>query len=721
MGSWASRGLAAVCGGIMAGLVWMASDKGWAAADPAASVVGALVGTVGLVFALYSWRRGAWVPDVQAVAGRLAKQVVRLEQVEYRQLLGGDVSSLIDVEFTTRVHGRVDGVTEEGRVAGIAAYYRELRPGRMVITGTPGTAPDGPSGTGGDAGTGKSVALLVLLLGLARTRPADEPVPVRLSAAAWPGTSIDDWLYTHLTGTYRMRPRDARALLAAQMVLPVIDGLDETDGTSAPGYTSRAALLLKQVNTHQSGDRPGPVVLTCRHGHYLALTAVEVHAQAVAVVQLARVEAGRARAFLGQRVADTPAGRTRWDPVLNALDGTAGTSSALQHALDTPWRLSLAAVVFQERDPGGRYVRDPRRLLTLAEGSTLNEYLLDRYIAAALHTHAMDQRSRGPARDAETTWKYLAVLAAYLDANTSYRSLAGRTLSATDLVLHDLWPLTGPERTRRADRILTTVLLLVPVAAFAALVMVRSPWSMTAWIAGACVLLIPGWAVLRGEAWPTPSKVGVPRWRTLTGRREVAFRFKVLLASALLASPAAGLSLGLATGFLLGPGYGFRTGLRAALDIGLLIGLFGVLGIVLDASEQEPFTDPRQPVRRDRNSWLVLGIGFMLPIGLLEELTDVDGLAAMGRGLAIALLLTLILGPAFGLIGGLCGGVGGRAWVRYVAFRLCARGQLPWRLGDFLHHCYRMGILRIAGTAYQFRHRELQDHLATRPGQPPRG
>ncbi|WP_079031995.1 hypothetical protein [Streptomyces specialis] len=62
--------------------------------------------------------------------------------------------------------------------------------------------------------------------------------------------------------------------------------------------------------------------------------------------------------------------------------------------------------------------------------------------------------------------------------------------------------------------------------------------------------------------------------------------------------------------------------------------------------------------------------------------------------------------------------LGGPAMLRYASLLLCTRGRLPWRLGSFLHRCYRHGLLRAAGGAYQFRHRELQEHLATRPHPP---
>lgn len=63
------------------------------------------------------------------------------------------------------------------------------------------------------------------------------------------------------------------------------------------------------------------------------------------------------------------------------------------------------------------------------------------------------------------------------------------------------------------------------------------------------------------------------------------------------------------------------------------------------------------------------------------------------------------------------------ASMRYVVFLLLTRfghHRLPWRLGRFLHWATQVGIMRTAGIAYQFRHRELQDWLAVRargPGQ----
>ncbi|MFI9583484.1 hypothetical protein ACIHCQ_16925 [Streptomyces sp. NPDC052236] len=86
-------------------------------------------------------------------------------------------------------------------------------------------------------------------------------------------------------------------------------------------------------------------------------------------------------------------------------------------------------------------------------------------------------------------------------------------------------------------------------------------------------------------------------------------------------------------------------------------------------------------------------------------------------GLAFGLALGFVSGHAFGLAVGLAFGLYLLAGAvrRYVVFLCCFRGRLPRRLGAFLHWAYGAGLLRISGLAYQFRHRELQDWLATNP------
>ncbi|MGW3349340.1 hypothetical protein ACWDA3_39105 [Nonomuraea rubra] len=56
------------------------------------------------------------------------------------------------------------------------------------------------------------------------------------------------------------------------------------------------------------------------------------------------------------------------------------------------------------------------------------------------------------------------------------------------------------------------------------------------------------------------------------------------------------------------------------------------------------------------------------------------------------------------------------AWTTYglSVATLAAGRRVPWRLGRFLRDAHRLGLLRQAGGAYQFRHAALQDRLARR-------
>jgi hypothetical protein len=472
----------AVC---LAGLWWTVKALSGAEeeSDPA-GVLAFLPSLVGVV--LGGWGVWAGIRALQSqrtalvIAEELAGLVARSEGAQYRQLLGSGLAApdgRIDLAFTARATG-VSGSRAEGTLEGIADYYRGLRPGRMVITGTPSGGRSGQSG--GDAGTGKTVLALSLILGLARERSPQEPVPVRLTAASWPGNEIRDWLRTHLTDVYRLPRREAARLVDANLVLPVIDGLDEMDPGTAPGYTSRAADLLRCMERFEHGGTHCPVVVTCRHAHYQALVEAGTEPRIVARIAVARVDASRAHRYLSQRVASTERGRARWQPVLSALDTVAADPAGpvapehtlLAQTLDTPWRLTLAATVFEERTTDGRYVRDPADLLALATGGHLYEYLLNQYIGAAVAAphRGADDISRPPGTDirprldADATWRRLAFLARYLNDNSnpadgSPRRVARRALSSTDLVLHELWPLAGKYRPRFTERALIAALI----------------------------------------------------------------------------------------------------------------------------------------------------------------------------------------------------------------------------------------------------------------------
>lgn len=685
--------------------VALATWAGLGNVDPTGAMIG---GTTGLFTVLVAARAQQWQDtDVPPLADRLAREVKKRESETWRQLLG-DSDRPIDLAFTfVRAPGHsADGAGAEGRLVEVAAYYRRLRPGRLVITGAPGA--------------GKTVLALHLMLLLLADREPGEAVPVRLSLAAFDPDrhSLEQWITAHLVDAYRLRPAAAAALVSDRRVLPVLDGLDEIDPDPQPGYSSHAARALDALNAYADGVDKGQLVVTCRSTVYAALEGWYLWAQDSARIDIAPVAQDAARAFLSARATDP----RRWQEVFRELqDHPAGP---LASELSTPWRLTLASSVYEQRERSGGFVRDPIGLLApeLNTPGSVRDHLLHHVIPAAAQRRTPD----GHFYTAENVRSWLTVLARYLHTNSATaQRLGGHQLPVTDLVLHDLWPLAGTRRARVAHTAFTVAAWL----AAGALLLTVFP---RAWIASVgmvvCAALfgVEAWVTV----WPSPARVDGTRLRTPAGRRHFAL----------------GLTLGLVLGLVYGFGVGLTGGIVVGLTVGLMVGLSGS-GMVGSGT-------PRRIVRDD----LVSGVLFVLVMGLLIGLVYGFGIRLAG-GIVAGLMVGLVVGLAgtwtggsaaarhavlgshyvsvlaTGLIGAMMSGpmyglgaasgcvaglmvnfAGGLAGLRYVALLLCARRGsavwLPWRLGRFLDWCCEAGLIRVAGMAYQFRHRELQEFLA---------
>lgn len=104
-----------------------------------------------------------------------------------------------------------------------------------------------------------------------------------------------------------------------------------------------------------------------------------------------------------------------------------------------------------------------------------------------------------------------------------------------------------------------------------------------------------------------------------------------------------------------------------------------------------------------------------------------DLTVALSGGAALATRAVTDVAAGFwgeiGFVAAMAAGVGGvlsmgvESGRRYLVFVLCMRGELPLRLGLFLDWARSAGLLRLAGTAYQFRHEGLQQWL-DRPPEP---
>lgn len=154
----------------------------------------------------------------------------------------------------------------------------------------------------------------------------------------------------------------------------------------------------------------------------------------------------------------------------------------------------------------------------------------------------------------------------------------------------------------------------------------------------------------------------------------------------------------MAAGAVAGIGLGLTAGPIAG-GIGALAGCcLGLLGRRADVAGS---TTPALSLLQDRTTFLVFGAvsGLLVFAGATRAVTLAVGMAG---GITVGLVFASLQA----------------AWGRYTIARtwLALRRKVPWRIAGFLTDAHvNRGVLRQVGSVYQFRHAELQRHLAGRP------
>ncbi|MBE8526014.1 helix-turn-helix domain-containing protein [Amycolatopsis sp. H6(2020)] len=600
-----------------------------------------------------------------------------------------------------------DPLDLSGELGEIAATYRRIPSGRLVVLGR--------------AGSGKTVLTLRFVLDRLRARSPADPVPVLFGLGSWdPGAAaLRDWLIDGLLRDYpglaAAAPGGstlAAALVEGGYVLPVLDGFDEiADGLH------RAALEALNGTTL-------PLVLTSRPDEYAAAVAATDVLTAAAGVELTDLTPADVLGYLPRttrRPAPDGAPGTVWDPVIGELGSDTG--AALAAVLSTPLMVVLARTVYSDA-PGD----DPSVLLDSRRFPTA-EAVEDHLLGSFVPTVYRDRPRWDPGR----AGRWLGYLARHLDR----------------LGTHDLawWRLGGS--LRRSSRIVAVVLAAMLATAVADW-LVFVPVDIVALgflpglaaglvdgllvgsVVGLAFGLVHGIMVVYGGLVFEPSRMQV-RLRGRTGRPE----------GGLLRRFAGRFGAGLLGGFVVGLGYGPVTAITRAvangfppefgelvetaavntLVSGLVFGLaagatFGLISVLETPLDLSSAASPGTLLRANRTTVVrqVLAFGPLLALAI----------AAGGR--VVVELLQGVLGPLVwtlsgGLIIGAIGGLGGAvayvfaftAWGQWLVVSrvwLPLTGRLPWATAAFLEDAYRRGILRQAGAVYQFRHARLQDHLA---------
>ncbi|MEV0039792.1 NACHT domain-containing protein [Streptomyces sp. NPDC050804] len=607
--------------------------------------------------------------------------------------------------------GRVLRMSLDGRLEGdfhraasqLAAGYRQLPSGRLVVLGEPGA--------------GKTVLALMLTLGLLADRAPRTPVPVLLSVSAWDpvSESLDDWIVgTLATAYYGERPQVPRQLLDRRMLLPVLDGLDEI-----PEAARRSA--VRALN-EACGDGRG-VVLTCRSAEYQdVIEGGSPPLRRAPVVEVAPVSVPDTVAYLSE--VNWPDG-VDWEPVYAHLrqhpDGPAAT------ALSTPLALSLARAVYRHCD------RDPRELLGFDSRHAAEDHLVDHIIPAAYAPPpggGLPGQSAGAwQREAQQAERWLTFLATYLHQHRE-RDLAWWLMSRR-LLSHWAGLLVG---------IGVGVITMLGVAAVQAAM--REEWDveiLPVFGAAATVLAMLTWYAAPDRP---PGRVSFAlrgSLHRLRGGFRTGFALTSVLAVVLLGT--AGVISSVTEDWLPAVLADFLGIAAYALGASIAVGVaFAVHEWLGTPPEHSTHATPMVLLRQDRRSSLVgaglagavfgvtalpllltvVSIAYLVFLALTgwsgePRLTDVlsrvaDDTGAYGTPELVA-ATTVLPGAIFAVLMFLP-----RAWPRFVLLRLflAARGRLPWRFVRFLSDARERQLLRQSAGTYQFRHIRLQERLAGR-------
>lgn len=650
--------------GLVAGLLVL---RGWDEAGKVAGVVSILLAVAPLGAGLWAWSRrepagltGALVAQArELLAARVGEQWRRESAA---RALGDPEPMPVRWALTERAvmdhpHLVLSGPGLDGSsadIAELAGRFTRLPRRRLVILGP--------------AGAGKTTLAVQLLLQLLTARSAQEPVPVLLSLAGWDTTTtprLQDWLTDRLGRDYpavrAVHPDVARELVEQGFVLPVLDGLDELPDESRPA-------VITAINSSLTAR--DQLVLTCRTAEYRAAVADSDVLTAAAVIEPEPLHSTAIADYLLTCLPPEPG--EPWRVVLAAV--RAGGAPALAEVCATPLGLWLVRMVYI----AGR--ADPAPLLDHTDAATLRIDLLDQLIPTVIRTRPPVRRSDDPLRprrrwDPDDVRRWLALFAQHLHGT--------RDLLWWHLPRHTLNPpLVG----------LMAGLTAGLVAGLGFGLEFR---LLVGLVVGLAVGLGFGLAVGKDI---TDSE---PKYANFHRHGQARLHFRGLVGGGLALSLVGGLAVGLVGGLAVGLGAGLAFGL-----------LFGLSAWVETPGTGDRAGTPLSTYYSDRAVTVI-----QTALGALGGLV-----VWLVFGLAGGLLAGLAVGFAVGRVAGRVAGRGGgsRAWLYSViaARWLAITGRLPWRLMGFLDDAYRLGLLRTVGPAYQFRHAELQDHLAN--SHPPR-
>ncbi|MER5338699.1 NACHT domain-containing protein [Micromonospora sp. NPDC002717] len=564
---------------------------------------------------------------------------------------------------------------EQGVVTRLYAdLYRRIQRQQLVLLGP--------------AGSGKTATMLILLIEAAKecVRPAsaperaDTPVPVWVTLGGWnpDERSLLDHVVEEMETNFpalrhpRYGADVARRLVAQKRVALFLDGLDEM-----PAAGQRAALT--RIAREAAGLR---IVLTSRIEGYDQARAGGRLPRPV-VLQLDKVESRTAVEYL-RRGHDSDRQRRFWHRLTEHL--LSRPDSPVAQAFATPLILSLARNAFDGPDGD---VPDPAELIGLPSVAAVKARVIGQFLERAYPSGS----GRRGGRDQRHLF-YLSWLAHHLRGRRDLRwweiptwipiralsIAAGTGIGLPTAVLASACvALTGGAR---SDVLLTFLGAFLVAVAAVGFILTSSP----------------------SASMPTPTEpIGMDlRWPT---RAELRMLW--------LAGSGPPLAVGVGVGLVLGPFAGVLSGLAlmGLLIVGPSIGranvTFGLFGIWLTPLADSPASTPGGTFRADRRRTLVTVSSAVILGGVVFALFNVADPPRPGTW-SVGPELGIVIGAMYGVITGL----GPAVLTGFAQVVLLLHGRPPVRFPVLFREALRRQVLRQAGVVYQFRHAELQDHLA---------
>jgi hypothetical protein len=582
------------------------------------------------------------------------------------------------------VHWHETDGDQTGTITTVASFFESIQNRRMVVLGEPGA--------------GKTFLLSWLILkaiqkstetstGNNEHHMAAVPVFLSLPSCQIPHSEeytaeqhlshLDSWICSRISQDYKLKPSTVISLVKNHHIIPVLDGLDEVDietNENAPqAERPRAAAIVHALNA----DRDRPVILACRSIEYDNIATGGQGTEPETL--LASAQHIIVRPLGPQQICDylrhrfgghDEQLRSRWQPVADAVMD----DQPLRSVLAKPLYLFLAITLYS------REHTEPQELCTMTEDHA-REHLIQGFIHAVT-AHEEHARQHHWTEERITSW--LRNIARH-----QHDSATRHNRSEIDIVLPDLWKIAQRQYPRWVPVIFTALPSLI--ISVLSLTLENSFGDI---LAGFFLIYatLYGYSSFRKAI--TLERIDFYAVRTPRGRKKLLRKMAFGLA--------AGLTFGLTVGLAVGLAGGLTVGLTGGLTGGLTFGLTDGL-----TDEVRSASSATELAMQCINYGLTLGLTGGLTVGLTFGLAG-----GLTFGLAGGLMFGLAGGLAVGLAVGLrCGN--GSAWLRYwLAMRSAARqGFLPQRPAKFLDWCLKTGLMRMAGTSLQFRHREHQAWL----------